>query len=191
MKVRRPIQRKVEEPKTKPKRLDLNPRQLMLQGKVAALPVEEVRSFESKAIAHGPWLLRPAYTSPEGDNYYHPEEVALYLGWSSATVDNYTDRFLRIVRREGESAKEFRARKAKARRPEAPLVEDLPDLQPLTEDVFRLISARVLMFIVLAPAQVKGHHRDFIRELRGMSTLRPGRAQKIGATSPVTRWEVE
>lgn len=188
MKIRRPIQRKAVPPKTKPKRLDLNPRQQALLRKIEGLPREEIVSFEAQVVSRGNWYLGPTYVCPEGHRYYHPTEVALYLGWSAATVENYTDRFLRLVRREGETAKEFRARKGKADRADAPLVSRF---KHEVEGTYRLISARVLMFIVLAPTQVRGEHRDFIRELRQISALPPGKAQAIGATSSVTRWEVE
>lgn len=190
MKIRRPIQRKAVPPKTKPKRLDLNPRQQALLRKIEGLSQEEVASFEAQVVSRGNWYLGPTYVCPEGDRYYHPTEVALYLGWSAATVENYTDRYLRLVRREGETAKEFRARKAKADRADAPLVSRLKH-EVDAEGAYRLISPRVLMFVVLAPTQVRGEHRDFIRELRQISTLPPGKAQPIGATSSVTRWEVE
>jgi hypothetical protein len=187
VKVRRPIQRRVEKPLLKPKRLDLNPGQFAILRRLEGLTPVEARSLVHRALKSGSWKLDPAYQRG-AFFFWDPKDLSSFLGWSGPTVEKYTDLFLRIVRREGESAQEFRERKSKANPEEAPLTSSLPGWNP--GEAPRLVSDRIFLFLILAPTQIRGKNRDLVEFLRAELELPSGKPQKIGPTSPVVKWVV-
>ena len=115
------------------------------------------------------------------------------LCWRASIRDLFGDR-LRIVRRPDEPAAEYRARKLAANPDSAPLVSDFEHVGGDVRKTHRLLSSRILIFLVLAPAYLKGEDREALRDLREEFQefgLKSGKAKKIGANSSVIRWVTE
>jgi hypothetical protein len=192
VKITRAKKRVLPEPLLKPKRLDLNEAQLLLQRQVSEISTEDLIFLEGEIHRILPPGALETCFRRKGLRYYRPQDLIQVLGVSEQTFDKYADGYLRLVRREGETPREFYARKVQANRPDAPLVKDLPEGAEACED-YRLISSRILIFLVLAPAQVKGNKPNFklLRELlSGCSQLQVGRPLPIHKNSGVTTWEV-
>jgi hypothetical protein len=178
-------------PKFKPKRLDLNEDQIFLQRKISEASQSEVFSWEEEIQRTLPEGSLPADFVRDGIRFYAPTKVAQVLGVSHPTVNKYTEGYLRIVRREGENPKDFRERRNKTSRPDSPLTSEIfPSI--FHQDSW-LISSRVLIFLILAPAQIRTdnpHLRSLRSSLEGRSSLKAGRPLPIHKNSGVTTWEV-
>lgn len=165
--------------KVKPKRLDLNPNQKVLLEQVRSLSEGQVLSYLEPLQDLG---LSSLWFESLG-NFYLPDPVGEALGWSPSTVEKYHYLYHRVVRRGDEAAAAFRSRKASLQSPEAPLFEGV-----------RLISPRAMLFLVLAPAYLRGSGREALRAYRqAMSSqgFRVGKAKTIGVNSATTSWVTE
>ena len=170
----------------------MNEAQLLLQRQVSEISPEDLIFLEGEIHRVLPQGSLETCFRRKGLRYYRPRDLIQVLGISEQTFDKYADGYLRLVRREGETPQEFYARKVQARRLDAPRVKDLPEGVEACGD-FRLVSSRILIFLVLAPAQVKGDKPNFkmLRELlSGSSHLQAGRPLPIHKNSGVTTWEV-
>lgn len=179
--------------KVKPKRLDLNEHQLSLQRTISEISTEDLVFLEGEIHRTLPpgTLNSPLYFR-KGLRYYFPEDVQFATGLSKSSVDKYIDGYLRVVRRKDESSEDFRKRKEFVDRPDAPLLKNLPEVEPSGKD-FRLISSRILIFLVLAPAQIKGDKPNLVvlrKLLSEASALQAGKPKPIHKNSSVTTWEV-
>lgn len=188
MKIRKARKKVEQTPLLKPKRVDLNEAQLHLQRKLSELAIPDLTLLEGEVLRVHDRLKACGHSA--GVSFYKPSEIAQCLGLSMQTVVKYTDGYLRIVRREEESVEDFRKRKRKALRSDAP-TDTLPKAE-VPED-YRVLSSRVLLFLILAPAQVRGGNPGLklLRELlSGSSHLQAGRPLPIHKNSGVTTWEV-
>jgi hypothetical protein len=188
MRIQRAKKRVEEAPLLKPKRVDLNEAQLHLQREVSEISLPDLALLEGEVLRAHESLKACSHSG--SISFYKPSEIAQCLGLSKQTVEKYADGYLRIVRREQESLEEFRERKLKAHRLDAP-VGVLPRAD-VPED-FRVLSSRVLVFLVLAPTQVRGDNPNLksLREtLSGISQLQACRSLPIHKNSGVTTWQV-
>lgn len=178
--------------KLKPKRLDLNEHQISLQRKISEISTEDLISLEGEIHRTFPQgtLSSPIYFR-KGLRYYFPEDVQSVTGLSKKTLEKYIEGYLRVVRRQEESSEDFSKRKKLVDRPDAPVVKNVSEEDPSKD--FRLISSRILIFLILAPAQVKGDKPN-LRHLRKLlsesSTLQKGSPKPIHRNSSVTTWSV-
>ena len=182
-------------PNLKAKRVDLNEGQLALQRLVENLPVEELVYLEGEIHKILPPGALETRLRRKGLRFYSPKEVASATGLSLKTVYKYVDGFLRVVRREGETQEDFRKRAVLADRSDAPLLQRLSDFERegLPAGEIRLISSRVLIFLILAPTGVRGE-KPLLENLRKIlsesSILDSGRPTPIHRNSNVTTWEI-
>ena len=110
--------RRVEVPAvTKPKRTGLNVSQRNLLRFIQELPEDVVKEAEDKIVSATPEGIYPIF-----EGFYDPQSAAEALGWSYSTVSRYMYAYLRIIRREDETAREFWVRQRKADPKEAPLL---------------------------------------------------------------------
>lgn len=192
----RKVRRRVEVPAVKkPKRTGLNLQQLALLERVQGLPPEEI--LRAEEVIHKALPGKQLGVTVLGrTTFYDPHNIAEFLGWSIPTVTRYLYAYLRIIRREGETAKEFRARCQAADPKPAPLLTTISNGADLGTHpkTYRLVSTRILVWLALAPAYLKGDGREVLRNLReelhaeGLTT---GKAKKIGANASVRAWEIE
>jgi len=194
MKIKKAKKRLVPAPLLKPKRLDLNEHQLALHRLLSELSIEDLVFLEVEIHSSlPPGVLESRDHFRKGLRYYTPGDILLATGLSKQTVAKYIDGFLRIVRREGESTEEFNKRKVLADRPDAPLLANLPGVEGVDKYEVRLVSSRVLIFLILAPTQVRGA-KPLLTLLRKLlseaSVLQAGRPRPIHKNSSVTSWEV-
>lgn len=176
-------------PDQKPKRLDLNSNHRRVLEKVESLSPEMVAEMVAEIEEWG-GSLTPSFSQDQP--FYDPSYIASFLGLSLPTVERYTDGFVRIIRREGESAKDFKARKRTFHSPETPLLSRIL-AQNTSPRSYRLISARVLIFVCLSTTSVRSADkrlRDLQHSLQSMSGITPAKARKIGPLEAVRKWDV-
>lgn len=195
MRIKKTKKRLVLAPLLKPKRLDLNEHQLALHRLLSEISVGDLVFLEGEIHRSlPPGVLESRAHFRKGLRYYTPGDILSATGLSKQTVDKYVHGFLRIVRREGESTAEFNKRKMLADRPDAPLLENLPEVEGVDKFEVRLVSSRVLIFLILAPTQVRGAAAPALKQLRKLlseaSLLQAGRPRPIHQNSSVTSWEV-
>lgn len=179
MRIQRAQKRIDAVPLTKPKRVDLNEAQLHLQRKLSELPEGDLSPLWGAILQAYPELLFSLGGGKAGS-----PEVAKALGVSRATIDKYVYSYLRVVQREGESAAEFQLRKAQVR----PTADAY-----LLQDGNWVLSPRMLIFLVLAPTQVRGDNpelKQLRKTLSESSLLVAGRPAPIHKNSNVTTWKV-
>lgn len=195
MRLKKPKRRFDVPAQTKPKRTDLNETQKRVLKRVLSMRGEDVLQAELRVMqggVSGEVLIPNARKG--ATSFYDPKRVAAFLGWSKATVERYMYLYLRIVRRPNEPASEYRARKLAANPDSAPLVSDFEHVGGDVRKTHRLLSSRILIFLVLAPAYLKGDDRQALRDLRDEFQefgLKSGKAKKIGSNSSVIRWVTE
>ncbi len=194
MKIKKAKKRIVPLPVKKPKRLDLNEHQLSLQRLISEISTEDLIFLEGEIHRFlPPGMLKSPLYFKRGLRFYGVQDVMAVTGLSKQTVDKYVDGYLRIVRREGESAGDFSNRRLLADRPDAPLLKNLPEVEIENKSETRLVSSRVLLFLILAPAQVKGD-KPYLEALRKIlpesSFLQAGKPTPIHKNSSVKTWEV-
>ena len=174
MKVRKAKKRFEPMPETIRKRNDLNNTQLMLLSRVRSVSEEEV-SFLSSQLS----------SKKHRNGFYDPLEVSQELGVSRSSIEHYIHCYLRVVRREGEMAKEFSIRKRKSNYDESPL-ERTPS------GFFRWASPKIILFCILAPTRVAGNN-DRLREIRNnlkeMLEVELGKKSKIKSFEQTHSWE--
>ena len=192
MKLKKSQKRVESPPATKPKRLDLNSNQRRVLEKVLALSRSDLSDLMVEVVKWG-GSFQPSFCSSQ-KFFYDPYYVASFLGISPATVDRYTDGFLRIVRREGESARDFRLRKQTFSSPDAPLVSEINSMVGVTPCTYRLISDRIVIFVCLSTTSVRSPDkklRGLQILLQDMTGISPAKARKIGPLESVRKWDVE
>jgi hypothetical protein len=196
MKLRKPKRRVAIPAKVQAKRLDLNPAQRIVLRRIKEMPSEQVLLMEGMilSLSGTPYALVPRFWS-EGVSFYDPRQVAGFLGWSHSTIERYMYCYLRIIRREGEAAKDYRLRKRASNPAEAPLIATINPIGHCAPESHRLMSSRMLLFMVMGPTQVKGKDREFIHQLRKRLTeaahFSAAKAQRIGPNASVTHFELE
>ncbi len=129
----------------------------------------------------------------DGQPFYDSSYIASFLGLSLPTVERYTDGFVRIIRRQGESAKAFKARKRTFHSSETPLVSRVGLSQGVSPGSYRLLSGRVVIFVCLSTTSVRSADkrlRDLQHSLQRMSGITPAKARKIGPLEAVRKWDV-
>jgi hypothetical protein len=196
----RKTQRRVETPAvTKPKRTGLNLQQIALLQQVRDLPAEDILRAE-EAIHEARVGRQLGLTVVGRTTFYDPRHIAEFLGWSIQTVTRYLYAYLRVIRRDDETAREFRQRRSAADPDAAPLLSTISKGADLGTHpkTYRLVSTRILVWLVMAPTYLKGDDpdgkRDVLRQLRedlSAGGLKSGKAKKIGANASVTSWEIE
>lgn len=122
---------------------------------------------------------------PVGEfRFYRSPEVSKVLGISPQTIERYIYGYLRIVRREEETSAEFHARKTQVLK---------------TAEAYRtpqehwMLSARILIFLVMAQTQVRGFNptlKLLRKSLAESSRLDVCRPLPIHKNSGVTTWVV-
>ena len=178
---------------TKPKRTDLNEAQFRVYNRIRTLPNSEILQAELRVLQGGVEGEKLIPVARKGaTSFYDPVQVARFLGWSPETVEKYMYLYLRVVRRDDESAAEYRARKLGAAPESAPLLKNFeraPGVDP--SKTVRLLSTRILVFLVLAPTYLKGGGQKALQDLRSDFEevgLKSGRAKRILKGSSVVRW---
>ena len=140
-------------------RVGLNPVQQAIRDRVAALSPDEVRAFTEAfcaEVTNG--LLVPVFplpdsvaaiVTPPSHALFTPNDLVEYAGLHADTVDKYLHNYIGVLR-DTPDYKDARMTHAHA---DAPWGKDydlyLADPLPL-----RLVSARALVFIVMAPASI-------------------------------------
>ena len=198
MKIRTIKKRVAEKEVRKPKRVDLNENQLALRRLIADLAVEEVVYLEGLIHKSLTGSL-PSKALRRGVRFYDPNTLQEALGLSPDTAEKYTDGYLRLVRRDDESPEEFYLRKRKANREDAPLVDKTELMEAVSPKTYRLISSRVLLFLLLGPTSVrrvegnpgKQKYAELRKQLSEVSFLKISRPLKIQSNSSVISWTVE
>jgi hypothetical protein len=195
MRLKKPKRRFDVPAQTKPKRTDLNETQKRLLKRVLSLRGADVLQAELRVMQGGiPGEVLIPNARKGATSFYDPKRVAAFLGWSKPTIERYMYLYLRIVRRPGESPADYRERKNAANPDSAPLVSSFEHTGGDLSKVRRLLSSRILIFLVLAPAYLKGENRQALRDLReefeGFG-LKSGKAKKIGPSASVIRWVTE
>ena len=151
------------------KRVGLNPKQLEVMEQIRCLSDNDVA--KGARIAKKKLGLKKCYpvldTSLDAE-LFHPNDIAA-LGWSETTVTRYMGWFLGIAKKKDEANKDARTRFTTRPHPFAPLVYDANgkvgskwagvDWQG-TKAPPRLVSERLLLFLVLGLAIVKGTEKQ-------------------------------
>lgn len=150
------------------KRVGLNPKQLEVMEQIRCLSDNDVA--KGARIAKKKLGLKKCYpvldTSLDAE-LFHPDDIAA-LGWSSTTVSRYTSWFLGIARKKDETNREARTRFTTRPHPFAPLVYTDGKVAAKWTGVDwknekappRLVSERLLLFLILGLAIVKGTEKQ-------------------------------
>lgn len=140
-------------------RVGLNPVQRAIRDRVAALSHDEVRAFTEAfcaEVANG--LLVPVFPLPDSvaaivtplsHTLFTPNDLVEYAGLHADTVDKYLHNYIGVLR----DTPDYKDARMTYAHSDAPWGKDYASLlaEPLP---LRLVSARALVFIVMAPVSI-------------------------------------
>ncbi len=158
MKVRKAKRKFEPKPKVQPKRNDMNTLQMSIYNKVLQAPDSLIEDFDAMIGELG---VEGLEKSKEG--YWHPYTIAIKMGVSMGTVENYIYHYLRVIRRTDENAAQLRRRKYSFVSEECPLDMEMKDGNP----IYRWVSSRVFLFLCAAITRGTNHSSgDNLRKIR-------------------------
>jgi hypothetical protein len=182
------------------KRAGLNPKQIAVMNQIRNLSEAEVA--KGARVCKKELDLKAVYpfldTSLDADLFL-PSDVEA-KGWDHATVRRYTSYFLGLARKKDEGTKPFKERYTSVEHPYAPLFHGAdgkpkPEFAPIkAHPPVRLVSERLLLFLILGLAIVKGSPDNKDKKYRARQALwdalgiRPATVVRIGEDDEVLFW---